>query len=780
MRRIALQILAITGALLVFAAERAGVPTAPSAAPRLDAWRVIGPGGGGAQFLPTVSPHDPKRILVACDMTGAYISQDGGDSWRMFNLRGRVDFFVFDPLSPDTIYAGGAGLWRSTDGGLTWRLVFPDPASVAGIEMPDDHAGSRIVTAAGTYSHMTALAVDPADSRILYAAITEAGKPGFYTSTDWGRSWKRDSKYAVGGMRILIDPRSPLRDRTITVASQNDVMVREGGLWLQRSVPPSSGALRDLSGGFTPEGGPVLYVLTTFGPKGADLLYISHDAGKTWRLTSLLQEVQGYPAPRIAAVAACASSPDVAYASYSRLQRSPSAPESYLGVAKTTDGGMTWKLVWQESREKAANIQDVWITGRFGPGWGANPLALGVAPKDPDLCFGTDYGRTMRTRDGGESWQAVYSKKMPQGGYTTTGLDVTTNYGVHFDPFDSGHIFITYTDIGLFQSADGGTTWSSATAGVPREWVNTTYWIEFDPAVKGRLWAAMSGTHDLPRPKMWRRSDPEKYRGGICVSDDGGRTWRRASESLPQTAMTHILLDPGSPAKTRVLYATGFGRGVFKSTDGGSTWELKNKGIEGKTPFAWRLARDRNGVLYLVVARRSEDGSIGSDEDGALYRSKNGAETWEKLKLPEGVNGPNGLAVDPKDPKRLYLACWGRRETHGAVQGGIFLSGDGGASWNNVLSRDQHVYDITIDPRNPATLYACGFESSAWRSLDRGATWTRIRGYNFKWGHRVIPDPYNPRMIYICTFGGSVWYGPAAGDPKAVEDIVTPEVAYTR
>ncbi|MGA8184002.1 MAG: hypothetical protein WB819_10215, partial [Terriglobia bacterium] len=88
----------------------------------------------------------------------------------------------------------------------------------------------------------------------------------------------------------------------------------------------------------------------------------------------------------------------------------------------------------------------------------------------------------------------------------------------------------------------------------------------------------------------------------------------------------------------------------------------------------------------------------------------------------------------------------------------------------------QHVYDVTVDPRQPNVLYACGFESSAWRSSDRGQTWQRIRGYNFKWGHRVIPDPYDPEMIYITTFGGSVWRGPAEGDPTAPEDIAAPPV----
>jgi len=217
------------------------------------------------------------------------------------------------------------------------------------------------------------------------------------------------------------------------------------------------------------------------------------------------------------------------------------------------------------------------------------------------------------------------------------------------------------------------------------------------------------------------------------------------------------------------------GRGVYKSTDDGVTWTLKNRGITQNEPFAWRLSRASDGTLYVVIARRSEDGSIGTSGDGAIYKSSDGAETWTPVKLPDEVNGPNGLTIDPRDPKRLYLAAWSRATgTHG-IGGGIFLSEDGGKSWKSILDRDQHIYDVTIDPRNPKQLYAAGFESSAWQSADQGEHWTRISSFNFKWGHRVMPDLENPEMIYITTFGGGVWHVALDGRPAA-SDIVTPQM----
>jgi photosystem II stability/assembly factor-like uncharacterized protein len=287
----------------------------------------------------------------------------------------------------------------------------------------------------------------------------------------------------------------------------------------------------------------------------------------------------------------------------------------------------------------------------------------------------------------------------------------------------------------------------------------------------------MSYNHDLPRPKMWRNGGVEKYQGGVLLSNDGGETWKVVSESIGEAAMTHILMDPTSKKDSRTLYACAFGKGVYKSTDDGLSWVQKNKGIEGAEPFAWRIERrESDGTLFLVVSRRSEDGSIGDGRDGALYRSTDGAGTWTKMTLPPGCNGPTDILTTNKYPKRLVLSAWGRA-TQGKFSsdegGGIYISDDEGTSWTQVMKQDQHMYSVSFDKRNNR-YYACGFNGSAYYSEDGAKSWTRIKGYNYKWGHRVIPDPHDAEMIYITTFGIGVWHGPAKGDPEAIEDVVTP------
>ena len=697
-------------------------------------------------FLPTISPHDPNTVLELCDMTGAYISHDGGQSWRMFNLRSRASAFAFDPKDPHVIYAGNIALWKSQDSGKTWSMIFPDPKKNTVERMRDDHAAATLSTDDPAYSGGRAgfIAVGPDDPSRVYAVFSNQRGAWLIVSQDRGATWSRVREFPGERIHLIYF------DSAVRIVGESGVYTKSGDQWEHLSAP-SGEHLQ-----FASAGPGLLYATSTAG------IHSSDDGGRTWR--RVLDPLPG--SPQFFAIACSSQHPRTAYVAFAKQKE-------YFGIAKTADGGDHLTVVYQESHQRAPNVERAWIEDFYG---GTGPVReLGVSPTNPDICYATDScPRSFRTIDGGKTWQQVISAHVGDDRWTTTGFDVTTCYGVHFDPFDVRNMFISYTDVGLFKSADGGASWRSSIAGIPRRWQNTTYWIAFDPKVKGLIWGVFARTHDLPRPKMWQRGDPDTFGGGVGVSTDGGEHWTVSNTGMPETAVTHILVDPASPVGQRTLYACGFGRGVYKSTDNGKSWTLKIDGIEKKQPFAWRITRADSGTLYLVVSRRSDASHKSDAEDGALYRSTDGAEHWVKMTLPDGVSGPNGLILDPADNARMYLSAWGSALPNGIAGGGVFLSTDAGKTWKNIFSESQHVYDVTVDPKNPSVVYNAGFESGAYRSLDRGATWKRIRGFNFKWGHRVVVDPVDPAQIYITTFGGSVWHGPAAGDSNAVEDIVTP------
>lgn len=761
---------------------------------RNDTWDIIGFGGGGAMFNPAVSPHNADFVIVACDMTGNYVTHNGGKSWRMFSLRGPVNYFVFDPVDSNIVYANSIALFKSTDRGNTWDIIYPGPAEIKGIVAKGDHARETVVTIDSTSRQVLALAVDPANSLKLHAAIAIDGAVAYYSSEDQGGKWKKENDIGNEVKNIFVDPSSPEENRTLYIAGINTITIRKNGVWKTNPGPMNVDRLNEFAGGFDRlQLKYIIYAISGesyFNPKGDPSgIYYTEDGGRTWEnrqddLLRLRAEKAGFPEWR--SIATSILNPEVVYVSYARLKVHNDTTS--IGVAKSEDFGKTWKLSWQDRITKegslySENYTGGWIDERFAPTWGENPFSMAVSPANPNICYTTDFGRTIKTTDGGATWEQLYSKRKDGAGWVSRGLDVSCGYGIMFDPFDPNHMFITSTDIGLMESKDGGESWMSATLnnGVPRNWINSTYCLAFDPEIKGKVWAAMSDVHDLPRPKMWQRNKPASFEGGLLVTENNGKSWQPVSKDIGEAAMTFVLIDKESSKEARTLYACAFGKGVYKSVDGGITWVQKNKGIEGKEPFAWRIVKnDKNGKLFLIIIRRSDDGSIGNEQDGALYSSTDGAESWTKMSLPIGTNGPTGLLIDPENSEQLLLSAWGRiamNQFSPDTGGGIFISQNSGKTWRQVLQKDQNIHDITFDDRNN-TYYACGFNGSAYRSEDLGETWIRIKGYNFKWGRRVDPDPRHPEKIFITTFGGGVWHGPSKGDENAAEDIITPILAY--
>ena len=121
-----------------------------------------------------------------------------------------------------------------------------------------------------------------------------------------------------------------------------------------------------------------------------------------------------------------------------------------MGVAKTTNSGADWQLVWKEvdpARQRMFTTTGSRNTSASG--WGENPLNITVADQDPNLSYGTDLGRTMRTTDGGAylDWDCTHEESATRG-WTTVGSRRHHKLRHTLRPFDFKRRFITYTDIG--------------------------------------------------------------------------------------------------------------------------------------------------------------------------------------------------------------------------------------------------------------------------------------------------------------------------------------------
>ena len=764
-----------------------------------EGWTVIGPGGGGSTFIPTFSYHTPNDFLIRCDMTGAYLTRDGGNSYHMINNANGSSCFAYNPHEPNTVYIGSSFLNRSVDGGKTWEIVLPKPSEILGETYGGDHAGIRSRIAEGSIyptdaGRVSIILADPVTRGTLYVAM------GAYLlcSTDNGQTWT--SERLERRIDHLYTNTSTLKDE-LYIFTQTGILVYNKATHAitEKAFPEAMRpAMAFTAGTLKNSDKTVFYAIhnsrarVSVDTYTTSEVWLSNDAGLTWKPVddAVITNRESNIKPSLVTIRCSERDAAQAYVIVNRFEQIKGDKSViWYGAIKTGDAGQSWDWVWKggggsgqygvQDAYNAENLRDSWVQKAFG-----NELVIlidvGVSPTDGNYAVVTDWYRTMKTTDGGVSWDEVYSIDNGDGTYTSRGMDVTTDYGVHFDPFDKNHIGISYTDIGYHHSYDGGKSWIRSVEGVPIEWVNTCYWAVFDPKVKGKVWSVWASIHDLPRGKMTRNPNWKvQSKGGVCVSEDGGKTWKTSIEGMGSDASaTCIVLDPKSKPGNRTLYAAVYNKGVFKSTDDGKTWSLKNKGI-GDNTCAFELTLAQNGVLFLTVCPTpsfSTDPADSGFYSGDVYRSTDGAETWTKLKVSDGLLFPNGIDVDPRNPKRIYLACWSnislgdlvsttadrtvpRRNMTLDMPGGIFRSDDGGDTWTSIFAENQYMYDVTVDPYHKGRVYACTFNKAAYRSDDDGNTWNKITGYDFHWGHRVVVDIHNPEKVYVTTFGGSVWHG---------------------
>ncbi len=299
---------------------------------------------------------------------------------------------------------------------------------------------------------------------------------------------------------------------------------------------------------------------------------------------------------------------------------------------------------------------------------------------------------------------------------------------------------------GIFKSTNNGTTWRPVFDGAGAMMsIGDLAIAPSDPAV---LWAG-TGEPNNRQSSSWGR--------GVFRSLDGGERWESAG--LEETHhIGRVVIHPGNPEIVFVaalgrLWGASSERGVYRTRNAGATWE-KVLFIDNDTGVV-DLAMEQNGrVLYAAAyqRRRRAWGFVGGGPGSGIYRSLDGGDHWTRLRdgLPAGTTGRIGLSIARHKPETVYAIVEHR-------DGGVFRSDDRGTRWarlNTLNPRPSYYSQIRVDPTNTDRVWVLG--SVLYRSDDGGKTFTskgtaeRVHVDH----HALWIDPANPTHMILGNDGG--------------------------
>jgi photosystem II stability/assembly factor-like uncharacterized protein len=268
--------------------------------------------------------------------------------------------------------------------------------------------------------------------------------------------------------------------------------------------------------------------------------------------------------------------------------------------------------------------------------------------------------------------------------------------------------------------------------------------------------------------------------GGVWETADAGRTWRPIFDGQPIGSIGALAVAPSNP---RVLYVgTGEadmrsdiaqGNGMYRSADGGKTWS--HVGLEDSQQIGRVLVHPTNPDLVYVAALGHP---YGPNAERGVFRSQDGGRSWQKILGKDADTGAIGaigaidLAFEPGRPEVLYAALWQTRRTPWEVYppsngagSGLYKSTDGGDTWapltQGLPASPAKVgrIGIAVAPSEPRRVYAmvdAEGEGGLYRSDDAGATWTKASGDTRIWGRGwyfggITVEPKSPDVVYACN-----------------------------
>ncbi|MCM8749561.1 glycosyl hydrolase, partial [Thermomicrobiaceae bacterium CFH 74404] len=399
----------------------------------------------------------------------------------------------------------------------------------------------------------------------------------------------------------------------------------------------------------------------------------------------------------------------------------------------------------------------------IGPPRGGRVVAVAGHPTDPmTFYFGACAGGVWKTTDGGVTWENIsdgYFRTAAVGAIAVSDADPNVIYVGTGEACIRGNV--SHGD-GVYKSTDGGRTWKNVGLRDTRHIAR----IRVHPKNPDIVYVAALG----------HAFGPNEERGVFC-SKDGGSTWEKVLYRDEHTGAIDLIMDPSNP---RILYAAlwqavrrpwelvsgGPGSGLFRSFDGGDTWEEISRRPELPQGILGRIG------LATTAAKPGRVWAIVEAEDGALFRSDDYGDTWKRVSDKGDLRWRawyfHHLCADPQDADTLWV-----------LDLKLWKSIDGGVTFTEVPTPHGDHHDHWIDPRNPQRMIN-GNDGGACVSFDGGRTWSTQFNQPTAQMYHVTVDNRFPYRVYgsqqdntaIClpsmSINGAItlteWYEPGGGE----------------
>ena len=350
-----------------------------------------------------------------------------------------------------------------------------------------------------------------------------------------------------------------------------------------------------------------------------------------------------------------------------------------------------------------------------------------------------------RTDNGGTTWTPVFDG---EGSYSigSVTIDPRNPHVVWVGTGENNsQRSVGYGD-GVYKSEDGGQSWKNVGLKAS-EHIGK---ILVHPEDSNVVYVAAQGP-------LWAPGGDR----GLYKTTDGGKTWNAVLTIDENTGVTDVVMDPRDPdtlvaasyQRRRHVFTLidgGPGSGVHKTTDGGKTWKKVTSGLpkEEMGRIGLAIAPTEPDTLYALVE------TAAANKAGGTFRSTNRGESWEKRGdyVPGGPMYYQEIFVDPKDHERLY-----------SMDVFLKVSDDAGKTWTNLGERYKHVdnHAIWIDP-DDTDHYLVGGDGGLYQSFDRGATWQWTSNLPVTQFYRVEVDNSSPAyFIYGGTQDNNTLGGPS-------------------